>query len=678
VGVLSLLIGGITQLLGNSGVLQKLLIIGAFPVAMLSMLVLGRRLLGSWGAIVGATCYGFNPVIVADFIGGEVGLDPGPLWLYATFPLMIHQALKLATTKSPTLRDSAILSLLLGVTSIAFHVVVLLLIPIVVLLLLRIISSNTSSLNIGHISLAVVLAIGMQLPILANYYLVGSNLPNNGNSILADINYTYSTATVLNMLKMTGNRGSAQSLLGYNSASLWGSLGYAIVLVGVVALLSPIAHSTEGRPSPQRYMVLTSTIVLAFAVGFAAMVNSGLTWLLTSSPFGAALRNPVTLLYLVAFSLSYLLGSGATKLAGILTKKSRIGAWSLMLVIMVSIFVSNAPALDGTIGLSTVRHNSFVVPERYFEISQWLANATTESPGRELWLPYTYSIQLALTWIQPNQFGTILGANLQGVDTSLVTRVFEAVCGSNNNSTFASLLGAANVRFVVVDNEAENSPSCDAVGQYVAGSGTFFRSVLSTARDFQLVNEKWNFSVFEDLAVAPHTFVADPIFPTNSSEILSYSSNAVATENMIDPTSYRVVVSLRYTRPFILVMGESFDPGWEARIDGTAGVVVGHQVVNGFANGWTIFPTGNTVVIQLKFAPQETHVLILSLSLISLSTALGIIILPIVWTISNRHRGVVQGRASTYRATLHKAHRRYLPNNEPRPRPVSEDSTIIS
>ncbi len=78
----------------------------------------------------------------------------------------------------------------------------------------------------------------------------------------------------------------------------------------------------------------------------------------------------------------------------------------------------------------------------------------------------------------------------------------------------------------------------------------------------------------------------------------------------------------RGTAPFVLVMGQSINPGWAATVNGRS---LGSPVlVDGFANGWTIAPAtlgsalrGNQLDVQLRFTPQRGVNLALLVSALS-------------------------------------------------------------
>jgi hypothetical protein len=86
-------------------------------------------------------------------------------------------------------------------------------------------------------------------------------------------------------------------------------------------------------------------------------------------------------------------------------------------------------------------------------------------------------------------------------------------------------------------------------------------------------------------------------------------------------TSARIQVAASNT-PFWLVLGQSLDKGWSARITGKGGHSLGRpQLINGYANGWLITPSSSSSAgssgplnITLSWRPQGVEITALWLS----------------------------------------------------------------
>ena len=91
--------------------------------------------------------------------------------------------------------------------------------------------------------------------------------------------------------------------------------------------------------------------------------------------------------------------------------------------------------------------------------------------------------------------------------------------------------------------------------------------------------------------------------------------------------------------PFLLVLGESLNKGWEAGIAGGAGLT-DHVLVDGFGNGWFVrpgtggVPRASSYVIDLSFAPQKS--VDVSLVLSALGVLLCLVIL--IWSMVRARR----------------------------------------
>jgi hypothetical protein len=72
--------------------------------------------------------------------------------------------------------------------------------------------------------------------------------------------------------------------------------------------------------------------------------------------------------------------------------------------------------------------------------------------------------------------------------------------------------------------------------------------------------------------------------------------------------------------PFWLVLGESYNDGWAASIDGTK--LAAPELVDGFANGWQVVPEDESFVVDLRFAPQRRVDLGIGLSVVAAAVCL--------------------------------------------------------
>ncbi len=79
------------------------------------------------------------------------------------------------------------------------------------------------------------------------------------------------------------------------------------------------------------------------------------------------------------------------------------------------------------------------------------------------------------------------------------------------------------------------------------------------------------------------------------------------------------------TRPFWLILGQSLNSGWHATVDGKE---LGEStLVNGFANGWRVEPSGTgPLTVQIDWTPQRTVNLALGISLAGVLACLFLVV----------------------------------------------------
>jgi len=86
--------------------------------------------------------------------------------------------------------------------------------------------------------------------------------------------------------------------------------------------------------------------------------------------------------------------------------------------------------------------------------------------------------------------------------------------------------------------------------------------------------------------------------------------------------------------PTWLVLGESVNAGWTARIDGPGGRSLGHPtLIDGYANGWKLVPSaGRPVEVTISWTPQRRVDIALVISALGLAVCIALAFAPRRWS----------------------------------------------
>ncbi len=139
--------------------------------------------------------------------------------------------------------------------------------------------------------------------------------------------------------------------------------------------------------------------------------------------------------------------------------------------------------------------------------------------------------------------------------------------------------------------------ACEPSVALAKGSNTV---VAATGLDTGIDLDQVVLSSGKDGAPAPVTTLGAPL-STSGAEVKVVSNGRGA--HSVDITTDG--------RPFWLVLGESYSDGWRASGSGdvcgdSACIAGASHLVNGFANGWLVTPTGaGTMHVKLSFTPQR-------------------------------------------------------------------------
>lgn len=115
---------------------------------------------------------------------------------------------------------------------------------------------------------------------------------------------------------------------------------------------------------------------------------------------------------------------------------------------------------------------------------------------------------------------------------------------------------------------------------------------------------------FKDVSISKDIILAVWLFPTESPKDIPI------TFIQMNPEKYLLQFNQTYNSFVILCLGESYDPFWEAKIDGT--VLKTHLNGNVYANSWIIYKTDGCHTIEICYKPNILYRHLLYLDLVTI------------------------------------------------------------
>ncbi len=484
---------------------------------------------------------------------------------------------------------------------------------------------------------------------------------------------SYVSLTFLNSLRLLGTVG-----LQTKSPApefWWTSLYTAAGPLGLLSFLIP-AVAFSGllfrRKSRDVYffaltliMLLALTSAVSFVPGYVGMVESFPALLIVAV-------NPHLSVGLIAlFSMAYLFGNGIDNLFARLagssttasayirhgltprprTKKAALASGLILAILISTIGAVAFPVWTGDL-LPTNLPARVLVPSYQQRLADYLL-AHDSNNARILSLPLgtltasNWYVGLDILRWQTGlpMLSTLVSLNDPGV--ALYYRL-DSVIQSGGTTEFAKLLAIANIRYVVVRNDA-----VFPLGYTPAFNLTKIRQFLSSQDHLYFLRSFGKIDLYENPLIPGEVFAANATFVekdkltnfvlspgfdplteaivSNAADTMPLStySSPNLTYQRLSPTEYRVSVSEAKTA-FVLVMTETFDSGWNAYLSGKA--LQEHITVNDYANAWFVPETG-TFEILIRYDPQGRVVIA---SLISPLSLVGVFTAWISWEVLSR------------------------------------------
>ncbi len=455
---------------------------------------------------------------------------------------------------------------------------------------------------------------------------------------------SYVNLTLLNSLRLLGTVG-----LQTKSPApefWWSSLYTAAGPLGLLSFLIPaVAFSGLLFRRNSDVYFFTLTLVILLALTSAASYVPGYVGIVESFPalLIVAVNPHLSVGLIVLFSMAYLFGNGIDDIFARLARSSATASTHVVPSLLRRPLTRRVVLSSGLIVailISTIGGVAFPV---------WTGNLLPSNlPARVLVPAYQQSLADYLLAHDNNDarilslpLGTLSASNwyvgldilrwqtglpilstfatLNDPGVALYYRL-DSVIQSGGTTEFAKLLAIANIRYVVVHNDA-----VFPIGFTSGFNLTKIREFLSSQDHVYFRGSFGKIDLYESTLVPGEVFAANstfvekdnltkfvlsPGFDPLTEAVVSDAANKVpqstySSPNLtylrVSPTEYRVNISGAST-PFVLVLSETFDYGWAAFIDESS--LGSHFLANDFANAWLVPRTGE-FQIRLLYVPQE-------------------------------------------------------------------------
>lgn len=455
--------------------------------------------------------YAINPVTISAFIGGGIG----QLVTFSVFPFFSLYFYKMLSGNKFSLKYIVILGLMTifllnNFVGLAYAIFILL--PYTLLYFIYYKDSVRKSLRL--IPLFIIFSL-IFLPTTIVGRIIESNVTASDLSIKhsasfrGDAAYTYSDASLLNLIRLAGNTGTAQQEegLNYNTHNSYTVFGLILSLVAVFSLL----FIRYAKREPYFLMILCAAISFILILGTVLLIKTYPDFVDFNIIF-STLRNPEKLMYPLTYSLILLFAYGTQTISNKIRKKNKLLSNIFLASLSIMILLYNIPALDGTLGLEKIRGTKYIIDDKYQHLPRILEGIDKNyDKFRFILLPWEYGVNIKIRDKLPNYFGSTLGAQIYGTNISGFKDVFDSI--SYNSNDKHQLLSLFNVKYVIIDNTFEDtSPPLirdlirlygfavyyDSNSYWITGKPSYFLSIFNNDPNFALVYRDKNFSIFRN------------------------------------------------------------------------------------------------------------------------------------------------------------------------------------
>lgn len=392
-------------------------------------------------------------------------------------------------------------------------------------------------------------------------------------------------------------------------------------------------------------------------------------WLLTNLPFFIAYRESIRFVLLTSLGFSFLVGIATADLAMFLRRitpkrrSTKVAKYLASIGLVTLILLPAWPIFTGYkfVNWYNPPNKGFEIPSYYKEANAWFDEHSEFSrllivPPRGVYVAYTWGYQgispssqlFSKPVIEPGvgRYGGTSSMGMINLTYSLLANCTNVEYDkSEDRRALSKLIGLLNVEYIVLETDLDTDfydlPKVSAtaavlnsspwngpiikIGELWIYKNTYFAPRIYAASDVQVIDN------FIGMKEAVRN---DSVLPGRTAIFLSSAlggSQVHAIENVatrsyapavfferISPTRYVVHVE-NASYPFVLILSDSYDDGWMARIDGND--VPDHMLVNGFANAWLLKRTGSFRVL-IEYRPQTVYIYSSAVSIVSLAICL--------------------------------------------------------
>jgi hypothetical protein len=721
---------------GNTG-LFNFMMNSSIPLSFIAFYMFSGKLCGNfWFKILAAILYIINPVFITYYNFG------GFMWALVFLPLAFSFFIDLLEkhTKKNLAKAATFTSLTMW-TFPTFSPTLLLLLFVTALSYLALTRPKSDFLKkkLPSLSLFVFIVFLCNAPYLfAQYnYFLSPQFSSSYNMVTL-FKYTYSEATVPNLLRLAGNAGSPQKTLGYNDpTNIANEIGIIIPATALTSIFWIRRFPQKRTRLIAILLSVASILVLALFVRF--LIYSDLSWVVQDTSILWTIRNPIKLQIMLAFCLVPLfvfsLENIVVSCMHLFREKRKnfptaFLGFTLIFLALSQVYVYNSFVFSGYLGLDkTYGDTGFLPDETTSSIVQDSLGWYKEGSYRGIILPFDHNAELHIQFLNPLLYPARL--DFDSSPTNAIKNELEA---DSNVANLFSLLGIKYVYInkawkdsgfpiiqlndlnAVVENlrrENTTEESCDAYSKfiirpalphlYLSSYAVFYSNIetvkflndsvfysrpvfLEMSNDGNVANT-WDKSApqifssysFEmlfqgkyDLYVAVSGNGETPVYfslddaglsnrtvtvKENSLEHLSRlelkvgvhklllainenSSCAIAgiwllpqidgeriSSTLIGQTQeYSLQFNQSDNSEVILFLGETYDSGWKAKMDGT--VLTDHLRANLYANCWLANATQGVHKIEIYYEPNVAYQWFLYMSIILLGGLLIACCLP--------------------------------------------------